>query len=370
MKTVVLFSLLAATHVTFAADSLIVNAGPASRVIFYGKTPADLQKLERLDLNKLLRDLNQTKDSTLGHIQLSSAPYRSTAKPLPKWQQYWQDYKKNTFFNLHLGMGSYTFFNQPIGRYEYFRLNDPSVFMDNPPSKRYTVFNSLWLRTRSVVGVSLVHDAYWWNGKRMGMKFRYGVGVEALGLRYQYSNVEKMDPELFSDNRISSARYDYYTNTLALTPQQTDVRAFSYNFQLMPKVFLKNKKGKETFSLGVGVRYNVSRMKQPLDAGSMIIGWGGYSIDSDGVLGGRVTATSGPVIRSKDMSFFAKENGLKNFTYMAEVGYRSVSLFFNYTPSFTQITPRTGNNPTSNAQYYNQQGGKLGFINFGVKIGR
>lgn len=369
MKTTILMCLLAA-NCSWAADSLIVNAGPASRVIFYGKTPADLQKLERLDLNKLLRDLNQTQDSTLGHIQLSSAPYRATAKPLPKWQQYWQAYKKNTFFNLHLGTGSFAFFNQPIDRYEYFRLNDPSVFMDNPSNKGYMVSNSLWLRTRSVVGVSLVHDAYWWNGKRMGMKFRYGVGVEALGLRYEYSNVEKMDREMFSDNQLSSAKYDYYSNTLMLTPQQTDVRAFSYNFQLMPKVFLKNKKGKETFSLGVGVRYNISRMKQPLNAGSMIIGWSVYPIDSDKVLGGRVTATSGPIVASKDMYFFAKEGGLKNFTYMAEVGYRGVSLFFNYTPSFTQITPRLRNNPTSNAQYYNQQSGKLGFVNFGVKIGR
>ncbi|AYQ35926.1 hypothetical protein [Runella sp. SP2] len=369
MKTTLLMCLLA-TNCSWAADSLIVNAGPASRVIFYGKTPADLQKLERLDLNKLLRDLNQTKDSTLGHIQLSSAPYRATAKPLPKWQQYWQAYKKNTFFNLHLGMGSYTFFNQPIDRYEYLRLNDPSIFMENAPNKGLVISNSLWLRTRSVVGVSLVHDAYWWNGKRMGMKFRYGVGVEALGLRYQYSNVVKVDSELFPNNEWSSPRSDYYQNTLMLRPEQTDVRAFSYNFQLMPKVFLKNKKGKETFSLGLGVRYNVSRMKQPLDGGGMIVGWGVYPIDSDKVLGGRVTATSGPIVASKDMYFFAKEGGLKNFTYMAEMGYRSVSLFFNYTPSFTQITPSLTRFSTSNAQYYNQQSGKLGFINFGVKIGR
>ena len=65
MKTIFSICLLT-VYTAFAVeqpDSIIVNAGKNSRVIFYGKSPEDLKNIERLDLNKLLRDLNQKQDS-------------------------------------------------------------------------------------------------------------------------------------------------------------------------------------------------------------------------------------------------------------------------------------------------------------------
>ena len=117
MKTTLIVCLLTA-YTAFAVeqpDSIIVNAGKNSRVIFYGKSPEDLKNIERLDLNKLLRDLNQKQDSTQvesNRLQMSSEPYQTTttAPPIPKWKQVWQNYRKNTFLNAHVGLGSYRFF--------------------------------------------------------------------------------------------------------------------------------------------------------------------------------------------------------------------------------------------------------------------
>ncbi len=367
MKTAFFVCLLTA-QLSFAADSLIVNAGRNSRVIFYGKTPADLQNLERLDLNKLLRDLNQSKDTTAERIQMSAESYQATPKALPKWKQFWQDYKKNTFFNFHVGTGSYAFFQRPIGRYEYFRLTDPTIFMPDSPTKDYTFFNALWLRTRSVVGVSVVHDAHLMSGNRAGLKLRYGLGIEALGLRYEYANVIKTDLRGPDYELISSAKSTYF-NSLRMTAYQTDVRAMSYNVQLMPKVFLKNKKGQETFSFGLGVRYNTSITRQPLI--SSLNGWGSYPMASDAVLGGgRSTFSQTPIVSSSDVFYSTEDAHVGSFTFMSEIGYKSIALFANYTPAFTQIKPNFRQNVSTNAQYFNQNAGNLGFFNFGVKFGR
>ena len=85
MKKIFSICLLTA-YSTFAVeqpDSIIVNAGKNSRVIFYGKTQQDLKNIERLDLNKLLRDLNQKQDSAnavSNHLQMSSESYQTHSK--------------------------------------------------------------------------------------------------------------------------------------------------------------------------------------------------------------------------------------------------------------------------------------------------
>lgn len=365
---ITLFVCLLTAQLSHAADSLIVNAGRNSRVVFYGKTPADLQNLERLDLNKLLRDLNQTEDSTSNRIQLSSDTYQISPKPVPKLKQFWNNYKKNTYFNFYIGTGSYAFFQQPIGRYEYFRQADPTVFIPNPPIKDYTFFNSLWLRTRSLLSISLVHDVYLLNKKRVGLKLRYGVGMEALGLRFEYSNVIKTDvSQLNNYELMSRARSDYF-NTLGTTAFQTDVRSMSYNAQLMPKVFLKNKKGQETFHFGLGIRYNSSTITQPVRAA--LNGWGVYGTSSNAVLGGQITFSQTPIVMAKDVFYSVGPGKFGSFTFMSEIGYKSIAVFANYTPTFTKIKPNFRENLSTNAQYFNPNEGNLGFYNFGIRIGR
>ena len=103
MKTIFPICLLTA-YSTFALeqpDSIIINAGQNSRVIFYGKTQHDLKNIERLDLNKLLRDLNQKQDSAKAvsnHLQMSSEAYQTTtSKPTPKWKKFGRTTKKTRF---------------------------------------------------------------------------------------------------------------------------------------------------------------------------------------------------------------------------------------------------------------------------------
>lgn len=382
MKTTLIICLLTA-YTAFAVeqpDSIIVNAGKNSRVIFYGKSPEDLKNIERLDLNKLLRDLNQKQDSIQvesNRLQMSSEPYQTltTTAPIPKWKQFWQAYKKNTFLNAHVGLGSYRFLGKPIGEYEYFRLTDPNVIMPNSGLTDFTMRQSLWLRTRSVVGVSLQHDVSLVNTSRMAFKFRYGAGAEALGLRFEYGNLMLINP--ISREFLGSEEWRTFNNShwqyikeLGTTLEQTDVRAMSYYAQIMPKLFFKDKKGRESFSFGLGVRFNKSFMKQPIHGGSPN-GWGIYSSGRTNVSGGgRTTFSRGPVVLAKQVAYYTDDSNAKSISFLAEAGYRSISLFANYTPAFTEISQKfTGNFTSTNAPFATQSG-NLGFVNFGVKLGR
>ncbi|MCP1381244.1 hypothetical protein [Runella salmonicolor] len=380
MKKIFSICLLTA-YSTFAVeqpDSIIVNAGKNSRVIFYGKTQQDLKNIERLDLNKLLRDLNQKQDSAkavLNHLQMSSESYQTTTtKPIPKWKQLWQNYKKNTFLNAHVGLGSYRFFGKPIGEYEYFRLTDPNVIMPNSGLTDFTMRQSLWLRTRSVVGISLLHDIPLINTSRMAFKFRYGLGIEALGLRFEYSNLMLINP--ISREFLESDGWRTFNNTkwqyiqgLGTILEQTDVRAMNYYAQIMPKLVLKDKKGRESFSFGLGVRLNKSSLKQPIHSGDPN-NWGIYSSNSNPSGGGRTTWSEGPIVRAKEVFYVTNNSNAKSISFLAEAGYRNISLFANYTPAFTEISPRLRGNGTSTTAPFNTQSGKLGFVNFGVKFGR
>lgn len=365
MKTIFSICLLTA-YTAFAVeqpDSIIVNAGKNSRVIFYGKSPEDLKNIERLDLNKLLRDLNQKQDSTKvdsNRLQMSSEPYQTTTTaPILKWKKIWQNYRKNTFLNAHVGVGNYRFFGKPIGEYEYFRLTDPNVIMPNSGLTDYRLSLALWLRTRSVVGISVLHDATLLNGQRAAFKLRYGVGAEALGLRFEYynqtSNIKYSQTE--QEIAFDKARWEYLKQ-LGINREQTDVRAMSYYAQIMPKVVLKNKKGKETFSFGIGVRLNQSFIRQPIRSGPI----------ND--FGGRTIWSTGPIVLANEVFYTTKDSDAKSVSFLAEVGYRSVSLFANYTPAFTEISQQFRGNFTSTDAPFISQSGKLGFVNFGVKFGR
>jgi len=322
--------------------------------------------------------LNQKQDSAKvesNRLQMSSEPYQTTLNaPIPKWKQIWQNYKKNTFLNAHVGLGSYRFLGKPIGEYEYFRLTDPNVIMPNSGLTDFTMRQSLWLRTRSAVGVSLLHDISLVNKSRMAFKLRYGAGAEALGLRFEYSNVMLINPisreflgseswRTFDNNRWQ------YIKDLGTTLEQTDVRAMSYYAQIMPKFFLKDKKGRESFSFGLGVRFNKSSIKQPIRGGAPN-GWGIYSSGSNALGGGRTTFSRGPIVLANEVAYSTKDFDNNNISFLAEVGYRSISLFANYTPAFTEISQQFRGNFTSTDAPFTTQSGKLGFVNFGVKFGR
>jgi hypothetical protein len=307
---------------------------------------------------------------------MSSESYQSTATtpPIPKWKQLWQNYRKNTFLNAHVGLGSYRFLGKPIGEYEYFRLTDPNVIMPNSGLTDFTMRQSLWLRTRSAVGVSLQHDIPLINTSRKAFKLRYGAGAEALGLRFEYGNLMFINPisrEFLGSEgwRTFDNSHWQYIKELGTTLEQTDVRAMSYYAQIMPKFFLKDKKGRESFSFGVGIRFNKSSMKQPIHGG-VPNGWGIYSSGSNASGGGRTTFSRGPVVLAKEVAYYTDDSNAKSISFLAEAGYRSVSFFVNYTPAFTEISQKFKGNFTSTNAPFTTQSGKLGFVNFGIKLGR
>jgi hypothetical protein len=75
-------------------------------------------------------------------------------------------------------------------------------------------------------------------------------------------------------------------------------------------------------------------------------------------------------VLANEVAYSTKDFDNNNISFLAEVGYRSISLFANYTPAFTEISQQFRGNFTSTDAPFTTQSGKLGFVNFGVKFGR
>ena len=145
----------------FAAlpDTIIVNTGQNSKVVFYGKTPAELKKLEKLDLNQLLRRINQKQDSLdqfapqpnnpNQRIKLDVGDRTLNIKPLTAWQKY----KENTFLNFYVGRSV---------NYEDYTITNPSQetlrnylgYSNVSPYARASVN----LENKISIGISLQHE--------------------------------------------------------------------------------------------------------------------------------------------------------------------------------------------------------------------
>lgn len=373
MKTFFLFFLLAghSAYAVWLPDSIIVNAGKRSKVIFYGQTRQDLKQLERLDLNTLLQKLNKQYDSTyvdsVGSIddgndrrflKLNDPSLIKQTPPVPA-QKPWQKYLTNTFINVYGGIG----YNR--NRYTY--LPGPAVETFLGPNSKVEsleLYGSISLRARSAVGVGIVHENTLLNRNRYAFKLRYGLGGEVLALQYEYYNTYIIRSESLTREEIRELYYKYdgwdYLHSFEVTPIQTDFRAVSGYLQLMPKFTLKNKQGKSTYFLAAGIRLSRNKLIQSL---SPFAANRGLVINS--TAGSRTTGYKGPVIITKEYTI-VDDKKTTSLSFVGEAGYKSIALFWNYIPHFSKLQPSTD---SSNPSPYPGQG-KLGFITVGLKLGR
>lgn len=374
MKTLFVTFLLAGHFVCAHSlpDSIIVNAGKRSKIIFFGQTRGDLKNLERLDLNQLLRKLNMqyaviNEDSITADVMqqgnqyrmkldMSSSPSMNGISAQPKSLTAWQRYKKNTYLNGYVGTSVGGF----GGTYSYTSPSPTSseLFSSNPNIKStdFRLLNTFRLENRSIVGIGLFHDAFLMENKKTALKLRYGIGAELLSIRFRHSFG-------YSFNYVSTVALtgaqlsEYYQNlqnyitNLRIEPRASEARGNSYYLQLMPKIFIKGKKGKSLFSVGIGGRFNLNSIYLT-----------NISLNRN-FTGNTLQSYPSSIVDARNF-FVAPFYFLRaGFSLIGEIGYKNIAVFCHYNPIFTTIVTYTNDYTESNRA-------NIGFFNMGLKFGR
>ena len=344
-------SLLNSTCAQPLTDTIILKAGNNSKVIFYGKSHQDLKKLETLDLNKILKELNekQSQVDTLPKqlVILDNSEFvKDDEKPTKI-----QNYLENTFLNLHVGTGYH------INRYTFFQ---PSPSLLNHPTASLT--SDVVMQNLVTGSVSVLHDMKFIERPKHVIALRYGVGLGLNIQRYLHWNLVQSVPN--DDVTLIAPRAMELLRSEKITPLQSDFNAFQSYFQLSPKISLKNKKGLSTFYLDLGVRLNYNRNFENVNPSAYAAA---MEINSSS---GGTTTTEGPVITGGGYGVYAKKRSF-GVSYLAEIGYKWLGLFIAYYPDNIQLkTKLLSDTDRPDSGFINNKKGNLGYISFGIKLGR
>ncbi|WP_247235266.1 hypothetical protein [Telluribacter sp. SYSU D00476] len=334
-------------------DTIILNAGKNSKVIFYGKSAQDLKDLEKLDLNKILKELNekQSRTDSVPRQQVVMDGDNFMTPQLPKDLVWVQKYLANTFLNLHIGTGVH------INRYVFYQ--PPSALLDHPTAQLST---EIVLRNPFTSSLSVVHDARFVDRPKFAVALRYGVGVGFAMQRYLHWNLLQSAPSDYP-NEVVNRAWDLLRKE-KVTPLQSDFNSFQTFFQLSPKISVKNKKGLSTFYLSLGARLNYNRNYESINPA-------GYAstLSVNSSKGGH-HRSKGPIITGGGYGVYSADKAY-SISYIAELGYKAIGVFFAYNSDYLPLHTRTlGSNVRTDSGFTAGQQGKLGYASFGIRLGR
>jgi hypothetical protein len=336
-----------------ARDTIILNAGKDSRIIFYGKSPQDMKKLELLDLNKILRELNEKQNNTDSSKQYVRLDERGFINESDSEQQltWLQKYLENTFVNLHIGKGN------DVNRYVFFQ---PAPALLNHSTASLT--SEIVLENKLTTSLSVAHDMKLIDHSRYFFAFRYGAGIGFNTERYLHWNLLQSVPA--GDVSDVTERAQALLKNENVMPAQSDFNAFQSFLQVTPKFALKNKNGQSSVYLSAGIRLNYNRIFENVDPGAYA---SGMFVNSSR---GGTTTTYGPVIRGGGYNAFSKKSNV-GISYLAEAGYKWIGIFVNYNPDYVSLTTNLVSGPDrADSGFTNGKKGKIGYISFGIRLGR
>lgn len=333
-------------------DTIILNAGNNSKIIFYGKSAADLKQLETIDINKILKELNATQAGTQGvdkqYINLNNQEFISEPREPTKGQRY----LANTFLNLHIGVG----YN--VNRYTFFQA--PPVLMNHPTGR---MTNDIVIQNLMTSSLSVVHDMKFVTRPKYDISLRYGAGIGLNIQRYLHWNLVQPVPN--EDLKQVTDRAKELLKENQITPLKSDFNAFQSFVQVAPRIVLKNSKGLSTFYLNVGARLNYNRNFQnasPAQYSNAII------INNSS--GPTATDESSPIATGGGYGVYGKKHTL-GINYLAEIGYKWIGLFVAYYPEYMPLTTKLINGTDRpNSGFTNKKKENIGYVSFGVKLGR
>jgi hypothetical protein len=373
MKTS-LFCLLMLSQIAMASipDSIIVNTSKTSKVIFYGRTRDDLKRLEKLDLNQLLKKLNQQQETTNNDsldvdiikngknkklkldINLNQ-PANDIGLTNVVVPNRWLRFKKNTFLNGYLGIGLLNTANS----YEGFRDlgSEFGTIVGYPGQVQGYANHTLRLQTKNIIGISVLHDFKMTETKSTLFAFRLGLGFELLSFRLDHSTGwgwSYQGGKVLTNEQMTqiSEKATAYFLSQQIKANIFEARGNTFSIQAMQKIFIKNKNNIPTFSIAMGGRLNTNFMTPIPNYFIQPSIWSG---------------AYRPIISTPKYEIVAREYPKASVSFIGEIGYKNIALFFNYNPDFTQMQK---NVVLPNNGYIVSDQANIGFLNIGLKLGR
>jgi hypothetical protein len=334
-------------------DTIIVKAGSSSKIIFYGKSADDLKRLETIDLNKVLKELNAaqatTQNSDKQYVDLYNQEFINKQTQPEESQRY----LAHTFLNLHVGVG----YN--VNRYTFFQA--PPALMNHPTG---SLTNDIVVENLMTSNLSVVHDMIFATRPRYDISLRYGAGIGLNIQRYLHWNLVK--PVQNEDLTQVTDRAKELLKENLITPLKSDFNTFQSFLQVTPRFVLKNRKGLSTFYLNAGARlnYNINfQNANPSQYSNVVI--------INNPSGPTANDNESPIATGGGYGVYGRKHTF-GLSYIAEVGYKWIGLFLVYYPKYVTLTTKSvkGGNEKPNSGFTNGKTGGIGYVSFGVKLGR
>ncbi len=243
------------------SDTIIINVGAKKKVVIYGETKADLKALEKIDLNKALREMNKgleempTKTKRMVVKDFNGNTYTADIPPtdLTKWKRF----VGKTNINLHAGLLDMNYY-------------DVRGF-SGANSYKYETF--MGGRNANNFGISVLHGNIRKFNNRLGFAFRKGLqynfyrsegsrpaAVTLLGgtseavKNLNWDNLVKGEL-VYADSKRNSMiqTYTMKDGTTLKSQALPSVHTFGVlSVELQPTFYFLDHKGKTNFSFSPG----------------------------------------------------------------------------------------------------------------------
>ncbi len=365
MKTLLLIacfgSYIGNAFTEIKSDTIIINVGAKKKVIIYGETKADLKELEKIDLNKALKEMNKgweemtTKTKKMVVKDYDGKTYKLDTPQINLTK--WKYFVKKTYIDLHVAN------NLDLGYYDVSRFTGANSF-------RYETFdggnNSLNF------GISILHSNIKKFNNRLGFAFIKGLqynfyrskgsipaSVNVLGgtdeamKNFKWEDIAKREL-VYADSKKNSIIQTYTMKDGTTLKSQALPRIHTFGVlsaELKPTFYFLNKKGESTFSFSpgafVGLKlHQIERTKY-------------LNLSVENKIQGRSSTKS-------------YENfGNLSAGIQLDVAYKIFHLFWrqNLYSSFGTSTAMIAD-PLTSSNYLKKGEGRIRFTTYGLRIGR
>jgi hypothetical protein len=315
IKTVFLISLLLPKFVLAqeanTKDTVIVNFGEKSKIVFYINDKGDLESLEQYDLNAIAKDLKtKLEQSDSGQIEdnederfLKDADTSTDNDNLASTSQDQEKSDSSDTRRLIKKYGTRHFFNFDIGMNNYL---ENGVF-PNDNNENYSV--RPWGSWHLAIGTN-------YKSQILGKLFlEYGASVSWYNFKFENNDIRLEKTDIGTRFVLEGLTTDYVKSKLTTT---------HLNLSLVPTLDFGKKYSRNG---NIWNRWDKDDDHDNYHRGFRI-GIGGYAGYKLGSYAKYVVEKEGKKLKSKDRDGFY----LNNWRYGArlQLGYRGTDIFFNY----------------------------------------
>jgi hypothetical protein len=332
-------------------DSIIVNIGKRKRIILWGETKEDLKALEKYDLNRIVKQMNQDLEEMPANVRRSirqdyegnNYTKEATRQRDLEGMTPWQRLTRNTYLNFSVGFTSVKYLQR-----------GSSPFKNSDKLFRYRTFGSPNL------SLGLMRQESFIRTGRKELLLRYGIDINwyylssvSTGKTSYLLRVNNTNTTAFDTVAIyhPSPTGNYYTvenylstDNIKREPESTANQSLFYaNFKINPTINFYGANNEKTFHFGFGAY--IGR----LIGGSQILS----EIKAINQREAKIP------VRSSDNPY--------RYGLLLNIGYKAFSLFLEADVNnfFQRRDARNGFLPYESTDRWSQN-----LTTFGIRIGR